>query len=299
MCKLQCGNAASESCHRLASGRPGVPALCLTPCDECNPNWDRPFGSHSHSGSVSCPTVARSWSDCLSRPIFEAVMFAMLCRHPNAPLEWTEVPDPRPDDHQVLIRVLACGVCRTDLHLVDGELPDPKLPVIPGHEIVGEVVAKGTRVGRFQVGERVGVPWLGWTCGCARSARRDARISATARASPATRSTAATPRRPSPTSATAFAIAGGYSDVACGTAALRRPDRLRAPAHGGRRRDGSASTASAPPRTSWPRSRARGTRGLRVHAPRRRGRAGVRAEAWVRRGPARPMTRRPAARRER
>ena len=77
-------------------------------------------------------------------------MFAMLCRHPRAPLEGTEVPDPRPDDHQVLIRVLACGVCRTDLHLVDGELPNPKLPVIPGHEIVGEVVAKGAGVGRFR-----------------------------------------------------------------------------------------------------------------------------------------------------
>jgi propanol-preferring alcohol dehydrogenase len=89
----------------------------------------------------------------------------MLCRRAREPLEWTEVPDPRPDDHQVLIRVRACGVCRTDLHLVDGELPNPDLPVIPGHEIVGEVIAKGIKVDRFRIGERVGVPWLGWTCG--------------------------------------------------------------------------------------------------------------------------------------
>jgi len=92
-------------------------------------------------------------------------MFAMLCRGPREPLVWTEVPDPQPGAHQVLLRVLACGVCRTDLHLVDGELSDPKLPVIPGHEIVGEVIAKGAAVDRFALGERIGVPWLGWTCG--------------------------------------------------------------------------------------------------------------------------------------
>ncbi len=92
-------------------------------------------------------------------------MFAMLCRRPRAPLEWAEVPDPRPEPHQLLIRVLACGVCRTDLHVVDGDLPDAKLPVIPGHEIVGTVIGKGAAVDRFRIGDRVGVPWLGWTCG--------------------------------------------------------------------------------------------------------------------------------------
>ena len=66
-------------------------------------------------------------------------MYAMLFQRPGLPLVWSEVPDPKPTDQQVLIRVHACGVCRTDLHLVDGELPHPKPSVIPGHEIVGEV----------------------------------------------------------------------------------------------------------------------------------------------------------------
>ena len=69
------------------------------------------------------------------------------------------------DEHQLRLRMLACGVCRTDLHLVDGELPQAVYPVTPGHEIVGRVIEVGTRVTQFQVGDRVGVPWLGWTCG--------------------------------------------------------------------------------------------------------------------------------------
>jgi propanol-preferring alcohol dehydrogenase len=73
------------------------------------------------------------------------------------------LPDPAPD--QVLIEVEACGVCRTDLHVVDGELPDPKLPIVPGHEVVGRVLAAGRAVGELKPGQRVGVPWLGWTCG--------------------------------------------------------------------------------------------------------------------------------------
>src|ERR1700704_808299 len=95
-------------------------------------------------------------------------MFAMLCRRPRAPLEWTELPDPRPGPHEVLIRVVACGVCRTDLHLVDGDLPGAKLPIIPGHEIVGIVSGTGEAVDRFRIGDRIGVPWLGWTCGTCR-----------------------------------------------------------------------------------------------------------------------------------
>jgi propanol-preferring alcohol dehydrogenase len=80
-------------------------------------------------------------------------------------LTWTERPDPLPGPGQVLVKVSACGVCRTDLHVVDGELPDPKLPLVPGHEIVGEVAALGAGVTGFAIGERVGVPWLGRTCG--------------------------------------------------------------------------------------------------------------------------------------
>jgi len=80
-------------------------------------------------------------------------------------LEPVILPDPMAGPGQVLIRVAACGVCRTDLHLVDGDLPDPKLPVIPGHEIVGRVVAAGDEVDGFRAGDRVGVPWLGGTCG--------------------------------------------------------------------------------------------------------------------------------------
>jgi alcohol dehydrogenase, propanol-preferring len=81
------------------------------------------------------------------------------------PLAAAELPPPRPGPQQVLIAVRACAVCRTDLHVVDGELPDPKLPLVPGHEIVGVVVEKGESADRFAIGDRVGVPWLGWTCG--------------------------------------------------------------------------------------------------------------------------------------
>ncbi|NOZ78456.1 MAG: zinc-dependent alcohol dehydrogenase family protein [Acidobacteria bacterium] len=92
-------------------------------------------------------------------------MRAMVLDEPGKPLELRQVPVPEPGPGQVLLRVRACGVCRTDLHLADGELPDPKLPVIPGHEIVGEVVAAGEGADRYAVGQRIGVPWLGWTCG--------------------------------------------------------------------------------------------------------------------------------------
>ncbi len=92
-------------------------------------------------------------------------MRAMVLEATGRPLRPTERPDPVPEPRQVLIRVLACGVCRTDLHVVDGELPDPKLPIIPGHEVVGVVEALGSEVRELTVGQRVGVPWLGWTCG--------------------------------------------------------------------------------------------------------------------------------------
>jgi len=91
-------------------------------------------------------------------------MRAMALVRPRSPLERVERERPRPGPHQVLLRVRACGVCRTDLHLVDGELPDVRYPIVPGHEIVGTIVEGGPG-SRWPVGTRVGVPWLGWTCG--------------------------------------------------------------------------------------------------------------------------------------
>ena len=92
-------------------------------------------------------------------------MLAMLLRRARCALKAEEVAVPEAQPGQVLIKVCACAVCRTDLHVIDGELADPKLPLIPGHEIVGRVVALGKGVERFRPGDRVGVPWLGWTCG--------------------------------------------------------------------------------------------------------------------------------------
>src|SRR5258708_7114028 len=94
---------------------------------------------------------------------FAEGMRAMVLRAPRTALELTDVTTRRPGDGQVLLKVLACGVCRTDLHIVDGELDQPKLPLILGHEIVGIVAELGSQVHELQIGERVGVPWLGWT----------------------------------------------------------------------------------------------------------------------------------------
>jgi alcohol dehydrogenase, propanol-preferring len=91
-------------------------------------------------------------------------MRAMVLRSAGTKLEATELARPEPGAGQMLVRVLACGVCRTDLHVVDGELTEPKLPLVPGHEIVGTVVAAGDGASRFAPGARVGIPWLGWTC---------------------------------------------------------------------------------------------------------------------------------------
>ena len=92
-------------------------------------------------------------------------MRAMILRAPRTLLESATLPVPSPAFGEILVEVHACGVCRTDLHVVDGELRDPKLPLIPGHEIVGTVAALGEGVDVFRAGERVGVPWLGHTCG--------------------------------------------------------------------------------------------------------------------------------------
>jgi len=89
----------------------------------------------------------------------------MIVRRPGAPLEWVELPDPQPGPSEIRVRVMACGVCRTDLHVIDGELPGGKLPIIPGHEIVGRIDALGADVEGLALGHRVGIPWLGHTCG--------------------------------------------------------------------------------------------------------------------------------------
>ncbi|MGE5618541.1 MAG: zinc-dependent alcohol dehydrogenase family protein [Sphingomonadaceae bacterium] len=99
-------------------------------------------------------------------------MRAMVLEATGQPLRAMELPVPRPGPGQLLLRVHACGVCRTDLHIVDGELPHPKLPLVPGHEIVGTVVGLGAGTRRFRPGDRVGVPWLGYTDGTCRFCRR-------------------------------------------------------------------------------------------------------------------------------
>jgi len=92
-------------------------------------------------------------------------MQAQILYRAGTALQAAEIPVPVPGPGQLLLKVQACGVCRTDLHVLDGELAKPKLPLVPGHEIVGRVVALGEHAGDFTIGARVGVPWLGWTCG--------------------------------------------------------------------------------------------------------------------------------------
>ena len=98
-------------------------------------------------------------------------MLAMVMEQPGEPLRAREVNASSPGPSQALIRVLACGVCRTDLHIVDGDLAEPELPLVPGHQIVGEVIETDAKTQRFAAGERVGIPWLGWTCGECRYCR--------------------------------------------------------------------------------------------------------------------------------
>jgi alcohol dehydrogenase, propanol-preferring len=102
-----------------------------------------------------------------------ALMRAMVLDRPGVPLVMREREMPAPGRGELLIEIAACGVCRTDLHVVDGELPRPKLPIVPGHEIVGRVAAVGEGVTGFALGERIGVPWLGWTCGVCPYCRAD------------------------------------------------------------------------------------------------------------------------------
>jgi len=98
-------------------------------------------------------------------------MHAMVLNKLKDPLEWTELADRHPGSGEIRVKVAACGVCRTDLHVVDGELSNPQLPIIPGHEIIGRIDAIGEGVENLAVGQRVGIPWLGWTCGECRFCR--------------------------------------------------------------------------------------------------------------------------------
>jgi alcohol dehydrogenase, propanol-preferring len=104
--------------------------------------------------------------------VIPETMRAMVLEQPGQPLTLLEVPVPQPGPGQVLIKVHACGVCRTDLHVCDGELTQPKLPLIMGHEIVGTVIQAGAAVTQFKAGDRIGVPWLGYTCGTCRYCRQ-------------------------------------------------------------------------------------------------------------------------------
>jgi propanol-preferring alcohol dehydrogenase len=101
------------------------------------------------------------------------MMRAMMLERPRSRLVMRERPTPVPQAGEILVAVAACGVCRTDLHVVDGELPDPKLPLVPGHEIVGRVAGIGAGVAGLTVGQRIGVPWLGHTCGICPYCRSD------------------------------------------------------------------------------------------------------------------------------
>jgi propanol-preferring alcohol dehydrogenase len=101
-------------------------------------------------------------------------MRAMVLDHIGKPLVLKTVSVPQPGPHQVLVKVLACGVCRTDLHIVDGELHNPKLPLIPGHEIIGHVVKRGDKSTLLNSGDIVGIPWLGYTCGACKYCRKGA-----------------------------------------------------------------------------------------------------------------------------
>jgi propanol-preferring alcohol dehydrogenase len=124
----------------------------------------RPTGQAGKIRRVT--TIFRWWSLTeFSKSARDEMMRAMLLDAPRLPLREGDLPVPTPGSGQILLRVKACGVCRTDLHVVDGDLTDPKLPIVPGHEIVGTVIDRGRDVEHFALGDRVGVPWLGYTCG--------------------------------------------------------------------------------------------------------------------------------------
>lgn len=138
--------------------------------------------------------------------IHESQMHAMVLERAGQPLKLERLAIPKPAAGELLLKVQACGICRTDLHVVDGELTAPKLPLVPGHQIVGEVEVCGPEVTGFEPGDLVGVPWLGGPAESALTASRDGRISVGMRCSPATGRTAALPSTalPMPVSVSPF-----------------------------------------------------------------------------------------------
>ena len=224
-------------------------------------------------------------------------MFAMVLDKPGTKLRATEIELPPLGPEQIQIRVHACGVCRTDLHVVDGELPDPKLPLVPGHEIVGTVVdARRAASTRFALGERVGVPWLGWTCGACRLLPRRARepLRPAAR-SPATRSTAAMPSYAVADERYCFAIPDGLRRRRGRAAAVRRADRLSRAAcwPATARRLGIYGFGAAAHIVAQV-ARHQGRECLRVHPPRRRARRSSSRASSAPPGPATRASRRPS-----
>ena len=176
-------------------------------------------------------------------------MRAMVLSAPGTPLALANIPLPQPGRGQVLVRVSACGVCRTDLHVARGELPDPKLPLVLGHEIVGQIADLGPLVTGFALGDRVGVPWLWSTCGtCGYCERGAENLCDSARF-------------------TGYREDGGYAEYALADARFCFPSHPAFPTSRPRRscalgssdtarsawramRDASASTASGPRPTS-------------------------------------------------
>ena len=223
-------------------------------------------------------------------------MFAMVLDAPGQPLRPAQLPDPVPGPGQVLVRVRACAVCRTDLHVVDGELPHPKLPLIPGHEIVGEVLACGPGPPRSRIGQRVGIPWLGHTCGACPYCRAGRENLCDAPGFTGYTLDGGYAEFAVADAAYCFPLPDRYDDAAGRPAAVRRPDRLPHLAHGRRR---------PPPRHLGLRRR-RPHRGpgrphegrelYRLHPPRRHGGPGLRPrdgrDLGRRRGrdPARPSS---------
>ena len=208
-----------------------------------------------------------------------ASMHAMVLDAPRKPLVMRERPVPVAGAGEILVAVAACGVCRTDLHVVDGELEHPKLPIVPGHEIVGRVAATGAGVSGFAIGERVGVPWLGATCGtcpyCRSGARKSVRYAGVHRLHPRRRLCDPCARR----CAVLLSAWRGGRRRRDRALAVRRADRLAQLPHGRRGQD--ARPLRLRRRRPYPgagRDLAGAAR-VRLHAQGRQCRAGLRALA--------------------